>query len=771
MKMEKYRRRMVIKKAIRNVCLLIMLFLSSSLLGACCSMDIEATVNFIGVDSELDYESYIQKLDIGESLDISLSIPEGFDHEGFEVFLEDKAISYEVTYDDPNIEEQYRYSTGKTITFSVSKAIGDFTLNIDMTSVTRKAFTINFSNGLVDGAKTEKSNKKGEYDSNLYAVSIDPDKLDRLTRLDSSNVLAVREVVGNKVTVYYDEYVALCYVKSSGKSNFSTFYTDVNHFTDSSDILTLGNINYCKYDVTMSGNNYYHLYDYAINSSSSRLYYIGRIQESFNIYEKIPTYVAPQGFTLDDEENKFSLLTNLHEYNSDMLTIKIFAPAGDTYTDEQYQSSDNLDKMGNITAIELSPNGVEHNRYDRYDMYIGNDISSDKYIYDSERGSLPSKLYIVVESEVGVTVDDLGNRLHFCLLHYEKMSSTVPHLIFSNILETDKGKIYFEIDKDVVSSYIDNKIDPVDGTQYKTGNAIIYFTLSSTWLEHRNESTFPYTSINYRLYTDGTFLGLNDGYKFALYIRNEDGTKDYGLIDKQAYAEEIVYLRTDKLFSYDDDLKKWVYNNNLYFDLEGKEYKTVYNEIIHDITATTNQFTGSAIKGSTIKVENPIEFNGLNGIEVYFPGRYVLDQLTLNIYMNVSDYSSSDYQVKFSKSIFTLENGETSNGTILMTNNIEFEDSSDFVKMLEYNAERTDSISINFGNGKEIYFFTTDSNLNFDVYIGSDENKVSSVKELKDILGKNIYVTYNNKNYKVYVMYQSVDIYFDSNYKVEYYGK
>lgn len=747
-----------------------MLFLTSSLLGACCGMNVKATVNFIGVDSELGFESYTEVLDIGEGLDITLNIPEGFEHDGLTVTLDgEKNVAYEVIYDDPTIEEQYRYSTAKTIKFSISKATTDFTLDIDMTKVTRKAFSLNFSSSLINDAGTYNDNNK--YDSNIYAVSVDPSGLDRLTRLDTTNVLATRRVENNKVTVYYDEYVILCYVKTAQNRNFTTFYSDTNHFTNADDILSLGTINYCRYDVAMSGNNYYHIYGCGISESNSRLFYIGRIQEGFNVYEKIPTYVEPQGFVLGDEENKFSLLTNCSKYNSDLLTVKVFAPISNTEVDD-FSTTDTLDKMNGQMARQLEAVGVEHNRYDRYDMYIGEDIYNDSYIEAGEKNTLPSKLYLVVESDIGETIDDIGNRLYFCLLHYEKMSSAVPHIVFSEFLESDKGKLYFEIDRETIASYIDNKIDIADGTLYKTGNGIVYITINDEWRSACNKTnSFPYAAINYRLYYDGVFRGLNDDYTFSLYILNEDGTRDYGLLDMQNYYDETVYFRIDKLFRVEEvnGQDKEVFNKNLYFDLKGKDYDSVYEEVIQSITADTNQFTGSPIEQGIIKITDPKILNGINNIKVIFPSRWHLDQYTLNIRLNVSDKNVSSSEIKFSRDIFASGESEESSGTILMTNNLEFEDSSDFVKMMAYNAERTDDIS--FGNGNEIYFFVTDSGLDFDLYLGDDSRKVSSTKELKDILGNNIYITYNNRNYKVYVKYQSTNIYFDSNVKVEYYGK
>lgn len=754
-----------------------MLFLSSSLLGACCGMNIKAEINFINVDSELDYKSYVEVLDIGQGLEMVLDIPEGFDHEGLVVTLNGtKDIPYEVIYDNPNVEEKYRYTTGKTIKFSVAKATTDFTVDVDMTKVTRRAFTLNISSGITSSTTT--LNDKKENVSNLYAVSINPDGLDRLTRLDASNVLAKRLVVNNKVTVYYDEYIALCYEKPSGYSEFSAFYTDVNYFTSDRDILHLGTIDYCQYSVSKSGNNYYHLYGSGLRESDTRLFYIGRIQEGFNVYEKIPNYVSPQGFELDDDENKFSILTSSQEYNSEMLTIRVFAPTDNEVTEDEFKDTV-YDKMGGQIAKEISPTERVNYRYDRFDMYIGDNISEDKYIENSEKSTLPSKLYLVVESNIGETSGDIASRLYFCLLHYEKMSNTVPHVVFNSVKVSDKNKVYFEITQEVVETYIDNQFDVIDGTSYKTGNAIFYVTINDNWKsECYSNSTFPYTAINYRIFYDGVFKGIDNNYKYSLYILNEDGTKDYGLLDIQTYSDETVYFPTDKLFELVEENggSKEKYRDNLYFDIIGKKYNTIYCEIIHGLTAKSEQYTGSSLDKGRYEVKDAKEFNGILGAKVEVPYRWAQDQCTFNFYLDVSDVNESNYQINCSQIEFGVDDGTGSSGTILMTNNINFESSDDFVRVTSWNKDDINTTgyndSISFGVSTEIYYFVTNPSLQFDIYMGSDSDlKISTSTPLKDIVGNDVYISYNNKRYQVYVKYQSVEVYSDSNVTMEYYAK
>lgn len=728
-----------------------MLFLTSGLLGACCGMNIKAEINFINVDSELDYESYLELLDIGQGLEMTLDIPEGFDHSGLSITLNGiKEIPYEVIYDDPTVEEQYSYTTAKTIKFSIAKATTDFTLDIDMTTITRKSFEINVSNSITSQTTDNKN-------SNLYAVSIDPNSLDRLTKLDSTNVLAKREVVNNKVTVFYDEYIALCYEKQSGKTEYSAFYTDVNYFTNKNDILHLGNIDYCQYKVAKSGSNYYHLY----NNINTRLFYIGRIQEGFNIYSNIPTYVAPQGFVLENDENKFSLLTNSSKYNSDLLTIKVFAP-----TEEEYdEDSDSMEKLNDTVLKQLNSIETLHHRYDRYDMYIGDNITEDEFISNDKKNTLPSTLYVSIGSNIG-NGERIESILKFHLLHYEKQSSDVEHVHdISDIIYSDKGTLFFKIDRDLIKSYIDSLYD---GAGYETGNAILYVQIDPEYKEkQRMAGTFKYSYIGYPVRYDGTWRGIDYDYYTELFIKNDEEI-DYGFVDFQAYAEDCVYFLTSRLYdeTYDETEGRYIstYKENLYLTVVGLDYNECYNETIQNINVTRND-NKWVLSNVTEKID-VTELNGVIGQKLNLGDRYVGDQYRLYINVFVSDLNSEPFQVHFKESIFSGNSG--SDKVIIMTNNLQFSNANDFKKMYSYNADIISEIS--FGMQTEIYFFSTDPNLDFGIYAGDGDKKISAVTELKDILGNNIYVSYNNESYKVYVMYQNVDVYYDSN-KLVYYGK
>lgn len=747
----------MLNKVLKNFCLLLMLILTSVFFGACCSMSVVADINFVGVDAEFDYASHKKIMDIGSSLEMTLEIPEGFDHEGLRVVLDDeREVPYEVVYDNPNIEEAYRYTVGKTITFEVAKVISDFKLTIDMTKVKRKAFAIKLSSNITSATTTENSSK--EKISNIYAVSISPSSINRLLKLDDSNVIAKRLVVDNEVTVYYGEYIALCYEKmNDSKREFEAFYSRPNHFTRPNDILTIGSIKYCQFDVAKSGSMYYHMTTNGALDVRTRLYYIGFIKEGLSIQDKIPEYVAPQGFVLSGEENKFSLLTNRQEYNSDMLSISIYAPTGETYNSEDVS----MDKMGGVAVTKYSSAGVFNKRYDRYDMYIGDDIANDDYIPDSSKSSLPNTLYVVVDTSVG-NKENFFYYFNVALLHYEKQSSSVPHFVYKTVQTSDKGKLYFCIDLDTVETYIDSKFDLFDGTEYKTGNAIFYIGIAPEYIEDsRRNSAFPYTVINYPIAYDSTVRGVDYNYSFELYILNEDGTKDYGFLDTQGKEMDIVYFLTERL--YGENEKTGVqdsYKNNLYFSLTGYDYNGFYIETIKEINI---RYKNANIVTS-LRVTDPETFNGIESYQIPLGTRTAGDQYQLQIYIDVEDSNASAYAVDFGGLDFnnTLENA------IYVTNNLFFTTAEDFVAINMLNKELVNSLNwrdqrIEFGKSKEIYYFvTSDIALDFDIYVNNSSERndiLSQTTQLKDIVGNNVITSLNGRDYMVYVKYQSIDIY------------
>lgn len=716
-----------------------MLVCTAGIFNGCCAVKIEMKVIVEDADPVLNVESYTRELSLGEIVNMEYDIPAGYDHEGFKVTINDRTdIPWEVTYAQPDIEEEYRYTVGKKITFSVFKATSDFTLTIDFSKVKKHALELTVSDTILNITSSTNSDKTTT--TNLSVVSVDPEKVDHLITLDSSNILERRPFVNNKATVYYDEYIVLCYSKPSNNEEISTLYTDVNHFTDMDSVLTKDNIKYCEYNVATKGNSFYNLKENNLTNSNTRLFYLGRIQEGFKLYNKIPNYTYPQGFVLSDNENKFSLLTNRLKYNSDLLSINVFAPTTKTYN----AGDSTLDKVGDTVLEQVSSSGTLYNRYDRFDMYIGADASKDDYLTDTEKNTIPQELYVSIDSEINLldngTRDNIENYLHFHLLHYEKQDSAKSHYTFSSVLKSDKESNFIKIDLEIIKDYIDTFED------YQTGNAILYVEMDTNYIDNsRNDGTFKYTVINYPVLYNGTYKGIDFNYNYEFYILNEDGTKDYGFLDMQKWSEDLVCFRTDKLFKSEKD-----FNDNLFLNFSGKEYNEYYSEVI--TTVYVNAITGSVISTGAGNVENPETYNGVNGMLIDLYQKAPGDQYKLDISVIVTNINDGKYSVDFSRIDFE----DFYYDCIYVTNNINFESNEDFVSTKNLNND------IMFGRNTEIFYFVVSNTpLDFDLYVNTndEDRKITNTKQLLDIAGNAVRVYLNGREYDVYIKYQAYEIY------------
>lgn len=716
--------------------------------SACCSaMKIEMKVVYEGVDPELNLTSYTKELDMGESVKLEYVIPEGFDHEGFKVLLNnEKEIPWSVTYEDPYIEPQYAYTVQKRITFSVEKLIDDFTLNIDLSEVKRRALQLTVSDSILDITSTNRG--KVDEKSNLSIISIDPSCVNNLTRVDESKIIARRDFNKNKATVYYGEYVIICYNKLVDHKEIPTLYTDVNRFSRTENITSIDTINFCQFDVAVMGARYYHLIENNTQQTKTRLFYFGQVKENFNIYNKIPNYTSPKGFVLNDEENKFSLLTNPTKYNSDLLSINVFSPSVKTYDPDD----NSLDQVDGLTLNKINSAELFKNRYDRFDMYVGNDRQFDIFLTEEERSNLPNSLYVSVESEIirDVDVNDVLNYLNIHLLHYEKQGAGESHLTFlqRDILESDKGALFIKLDINTIRDFLDNKINNEGNVAYITGNAILYVAVDPDYVEEsRKNKKFPYSVIDYPTYYNDVYRGIDTSYNYEFYILNEDSTKDYGFLDMHKWSADVVYFRTDKLF------KSEVFQDNLFLNAKGKDYNEYYNELI--ISINVKNGSKSLFDLGYVSVEDPYTYNALDGVAIKIKDRYPGDQYTLKIYVSATPVNENNYNVSFDN--LTFNNSED---VIYMTNNYNFDDSTDFVGVSE--LSKAADYNIIFGVNTEIYYFVkTDDQMEFDLYVNSNESerKLSKTKRLVDVAGNAISISVNGKQYDVYIKYQAYDIF------------
>lgn len=739
-------------KAIKNICIMIMLSLSLGVIAGCCDTSVTLNVVFKDVEPELGYTDYTEELSLGEGKTFEFDIPAGYDHEGFAVTLNGKQkIEWEVTYANPEIEEQYRYTVAKKITFSFAKILNDYDLEIDMSKVKKRPLKLNISSNILDMAKSK--DKQGRVVSNLSIITINPDKINKLLRLDASNIVEERKVYEDYGTAYYGEYVALVYSKPSGNGEIGSIYTNVNHFTKEEDVLTIGNIKYCQYNVAKRGNSFYNVYTGEAALTNTRIFYLGMISEGFNIYNAIPNYEVPRGHVLEDEENKFSLLTNIQDFNSELLDISVYKPST-----KEYDAQDpNMDKVGDVVLEKMSPaEDIFAKRYNRYDMYIGDDIVNDNFITEEEKSTIPSEMYVLVKTELnketGGRIDDY---LNIRLMHYEKQPG-VGFLEFDEYLESENGFEFLKINNEVIAQFIDKKVNYQEN-EYLTGNAVLFVAIDQGYIDRgRDDDTLQYSAIYYPVFHGGTFHGVDHSYSMQFYILNDDQTKDYGFLDMQAYEQDIVFFRTDKLY------KNGVYQNNLYFDIVGAEFNSFHSPIINRIYIKRGDVyigpsTGiSVVGGGYFDVVDAQVLNGVQGLPIQLGDQDAGDQYTLMINLIVTGNSSDKHDVDFSNLTFQ----DMYTDVIFITNNFNISKWEDFEQI--YYTSKNNNLGLKFGYNSELYYFVVAGTpTNFDIYVGDnqEDNKVTSSKKLLDIAGNTVRINMGSTDYEVYIMYQSENIY------------
>lgn len=777
----------MLKRIIKSICLSLFLIVACGVLSACCGVkDPVVKVNYIDVAEELGLTSYSKTIELGEDYSFDLVIPEGFEHEGINVMINgDTPMDLaEPIYSDAVIAEEnpeYRYSLEKLIKIQLNRVTRDVTLDIDMSKVRRKSFELDMS-AITSISKT--TNSKGEEKSNLYLVSLDPKHINNLVKIDATNTLDTREVIRDRVTAYYGEYILFAYMKPSTQREIRSIYTSVNFFTEEEEIHQYGQSLYCQYDVSLKGNAYYNMYLNGALRDNSRLYYIGQIKDKFEVYNTIPNYQSSYGYNLENDYNKFSLLVNKQKYNSDLLTLKVFREIPEALYVSNNAQMDMVTIDNETVYLEEITEPVQTNdscltRYDRFDMYIG-DASSENILEEEEVTQLPTELYISVISDFQTddrSGGDLNIPLNFYLLHYQKQDVKENRHLSFDVIKSGAGKNnnFVKIDKELVLQtqnpercFIDNKAQELTNKSYITGNGIFYVQVDEQYIsDSRADHSFRYSYINYPIILDNYKIASSNNFINRLYIvekdeeGNETSNRDYGFLDIQSSGDEVAFFRTDKLMEEvveDGKIKEKCKLGVLWMDIIGPEAQDCFSQSIYNVTISVD---GSlAHSAFECKPNADSGKNEVLGIDINLYYKSVNNDYTLKTsIMQVGKYDLSRP--------LTFDNSEHQEGTIYMSNDVNF---------AEGTVASISSTSVNygeritFGAGKDIFYYVaSDYLLDFDIYLndGNQITKISGMKKLLDIAGNEItQFAPNGTRYNVYVKYQIVDIYGEDNSRV-----
>ena len=132
-------------------------------LSACCGTKMcEVKVIFEGVDEHLDFKDYSYKVEFNQDTDIVIEIPEGFDESKAVATIDGIVQTPKITYLE-EIEDEYKYTIGKTVTYSLTRVRRPFEIKIDLTEMPRLQFNVKL-NSL----------------TNCNIVTVPKEKLDRI---------------------------------------------------------------------------------------------------------------------------------------------------------------------------------------------------------------------------------------------------------------------------------------------------------------------------------------------------------------------------------------------------------------------------------------------------------------------------------------------------------------------------------------------------------------------------------------------------------------
>jgi hypothetical protein len=712
------------------------IFISSSILfgGCSCSPGYGITVNFIEAPEVMDVQSYVKEVEFQGSHKVEFEIPEGYEEYGLTMVLDGAEIEYDVEYIKADgIDENHLYSVKKKITCIISDIKRKVTLDIDLTKVTRKTFDI-----------TLPDNTSKDFE----VVVIKEEDTKRLLTLNSSNT--VRKVAFNddKVSVGYGEYIALVHTQRQNSSVYNKVYSLKGYFTNPEKIKVMNDVEYIEFPAAKRGNNYY-IYG---GETYSRIFYVGQIKESINLIYTLPNSVNSNQISVGENYNTFYLLTNQQKYNSDLVSIQTFVKNPNA----SYSiSNSDVDKIGNTIISKITPTETYALKYDVHKLYLGDNLTIDPLLEESDKVGLNHELYIQVSSEIGLENLDMRLIVNEKVLHegFTKLS----------VIESSKSKNYIKIDREILSKYYDKYEYEDEGGnvfEYYNGSAILYVGVSKGYVNvETHYGRFKYSSFSLQLENTGLTSGNYYGrIRIIPYIKDEYDNIDYGYMDYHINptVPYILYLKTSKLFENDG-----AYKNTLYIDVYGEDYAGYTSTRINTIEIIWGDVFGNSLTRPALNVKNSKIYNGYKGYQVY--ENKPLDEALIkqdhsNAYLITAkvvfqDVIKSNYSVDFTS--LNLPSSLTEG--VYVTNNYNILQLSNFT-LINYITKDTD-LGFNFGYNRELYYVVTSKNLKYyEINMALDANGDKIISEeniLYDIAGNEVTISAGGQTFVVMYKYMS----------------
>lgn len=693
---------------VTNIFIVFAFFVCGFLLSSCCyPKPVKVTVNFIGADERLGLEDYSYTVKYNSPTTISFKVPEGYDHNKLVASIGEKIIDLDCEYDE-NEDDGFHYAVGKTLSWSLGAVRSKFTLDIDMTEMTMVKHKITLESGLAD----------------FKVVVVPQEKTEsRFSSLDSSDVLETIDFNGNIAYVEYGSYILL--IHNTEKSSYDAIYSNLNHYTDAKNQANIGTLNYSVYNLAKKGNtNYYYNRD-----PYTAIYYFGQIKEDIKLYPKIPDFEEDRGFDIERQPNVFYLFTNLSEYNSDMLTMEAFSS-----TDVLYNSTDpNIDRIDGKVIKKVSPYQIYKDKYDVHKIYLGDDLASDILINENDKKKVNTDLYFLVSSSMGI------ENINFNLLKdaFEKTQYGEGYKLTLSETKTNKGKFCLKLDKKTLVDFILER-DLIDENnivhKYKSGSAILYPEVDYSFFNTQKMGN--YTRIFQIITINNNDTGITrDDVHINFYLKDGGGVK-YGLSDHEFWISnrekrDCVYFKTSDLFGEQEGTRKKAYKNNLYIEVRGKEYTDFRSVVINSVSFGVYD---EVLTKTPLKVENAKEYNGYKDYLLSKLPYEELGEYTITISINLKSAYKEPTTLDFSTLNLANEDG------LSITSNEQFESLSDFSYISSINKDNFSSIQ--FSIYRDLYYFTTSADSNFDIEIRLDPDDpstiISSSKNFCDIMGNPI---------------------------------
>lgn len=714
------------KKMIR-LFLSIMLFFACSILttGCTCTPGYAVKVTFKEIPEEFNVENYIREAEFEEDVFVEFSVPEGYDESVIKISANGVDVVYDVEYINADgVDTDYLYSVEKKISFTCKKVNKTINVLVDLSEVEKKTFEISLADKNLDDC--------------FKVVTLKPDLKGDLLKLTADDIVQENRFISNTTEVTYGDEIALVYMQKTGVPKYESLYINAKpiYFKNAEDVKFINDIEYLQYDVSKRGNSYYR-YNY---DASSRIFYIGQVKEDIKFYTTIPNYVNDKKVHVGDNYNTFYLLTNMERYNSDLITLEAFVPNSNV----SYSVNNPLvDRINGTVVSKIS--GEEYNqRYDLYNIYLGDNMNSDPLLESKDKVNMYNEIYIKIKSEVDL--DDIVIRL----LKAEKEYLEGGVALTANIISS-KANNYIKLTKEEVASFCDQYVyedDIGNSIPYLNGAAILYVEMKYEYItENRWYGTFDYSRIVLQLNI------LNeDSERYASklhlipYVNDSDGI-DYGSIDYHYYGNDVVYIRTDKLFDDNDEPL-----NNLYVDIFSEDYVDYKTPIITTINIKLGEET---ITKEPLVVKNPKTYNGYKGHIIPLIERDQLDEYRIVIDVSFREVEQRKYEIDFSK----LNLPSSLEDRIYVTNSFQITSYSDFSAITYINKDLFNDVTFSYTN--ELYYVINTpniSNFNFELYLdGNDRNTLVTYEGiLKDIRGKVVTVVINGRQYDVKYKYMSL---------------